>query len=276
MFHKVIELYEPTYESLQQLSKEALDPKKLLDDIISVQQGGLASDSMLPPLAAAWTSEQDQVSHVLSTFRDIKISNEQMKSSAELVAKLERILGRENPEEFFVTLRDGVIRAREIEQRLLALEKAKLSLMTETFTGGMGTGGKVSISFKNSLGSEYSLKKAVFFLDGEKLTESANIEELGQGSEGTGLASTPVSVGSHRLSVSLFFEGSGGLFDYVGSYRFNMNDELAFVSKGGQDTKIVIETYKKGDFTTSFENVRAFVSTAITRKASHSTSPRRT
>jgi len=32
-----------------------------------------------------------------------------------------------------------------------------------------------------------------------------------------------------------------------------MTDELAFVSKGSQESRVVIEAYKKGDFTTSFE-----------------------
>ena len=125
--------------------------EKLLDDILAVQQGGFASDSQLPPLAATWTSETDDVTHVLATFRDLQISEQQMISSLELVAKLDRILTRDHPEEFFVTLRDGVQRARDIEKRLLALEKAKLSLMTDEITGGMGTGGKATVIFKNSL-----------------------------------------------------------------------------------------------------------------------------
>ena len=230
-----------------------MNPKKLLDDILAVQQGDLATDSQLPPLAATWTSETDDVTHVLATFRDLQISEQQMKSSLELVEKLDRILNRDHPEEFFVTLRDGVQRAREIEKRLLALEKAKLSLMTEEITGGMGTGGKATIVFKNELGKEYVLKKAVIILDGKELTSTLPLDGFGSSDEGTILIQGPIALGSHRLQVSLNFEGDGGLFDYVKSYRFNMKDELAFVSKGAQESKIVIAAYKRGDFTVSFE-----------------------
>ena len=79
-----------------------------------------------------------------------------------------------------------------------------------------------------------------------------HLGELGTRDEGTVLLQS-IALGSHRLQVSLNFEGDGGLFDNVKRYRFNMRDELAFVSKGAQDSKIVIEAYKRGDFTMSFE-----------------------
>jgi len=117
----------------------------------------------------------------------------------------------------------------------------------------MGTGGKAKIVFKNELGKEYLLKKAVFILDGKEMPWTMSINDIGGSDEGTILLEGPLALGSHRLQVALAFEGAGGLFDYVKSYRFNMRDELAFVSKGAQESNIVIAAYKRGDFTTSFE-----------------------
>ena len=158
LFEKVVQQYEPTYDSLKKLSKKSMNPKKLLDDILAVQQGGLATDSQLPPLAATWTSETDDVTHVLATFRDLQISEQQMKSSLALVEELDRILNRDHPENSSLP-EDGVQRARGAEKRLLALERAS-SAMTEKITGGMGTGGK-TLSFSKITGKDYTLTKAI-------------------------------------------------------------------------------------------------------------------
>ena len=55
----------------------------------------------------------------------------------------------------------------------------------------MGTGGKATIIFKNNLGKDYTLTKAIFRLDGTDMAVSLPLGELGTQDEGTVLCKAP-------------------------------------------------------------------------------------
>lgn len=124
VFHEILAEYEPTDKVLRGLKAGDVAPRRILDDVISVQEGGLTVDSILPSTAAAWAAEKQDVSGELRVFFDIQESEREIAETEEILHKLRRVLDKkdETPEDLFPAIGRGVGRLANLSNRALALE----------------------------------------------------------------------------------------------------------------------------------------------------------
>lgn len=150
------------------------------------------------------------------------------------------------------------LKVRELEGRINDLKeqifrsKAKLTLLTEQVTGGLGTGASAVIIHDNQMGGSFVLTEAHYFLDGAPIW---------QDTDETGVRLTEMKErqlfdgnlveGSHTLTVQLVYKGNGsGVFSYLSGYTFRLKNALTFEAEPGKVITIRSVGYEKGNFTT--------------------------
>lgn len=150
------------------------------------------------------------------------------------------------------------VRMRNLEEKVSALKerihqsKAKLTLLTEAVTGGLGAGAKLVVRHKNDMGGAFLLVRRDYFLDGTPLRQ--DIDESGAkltDERDLVIFDGPIVEGSHSLVVNLIYKGNGtGVFSYLDGYTFKLRDSLTFTAEQGKVTTIDAVGFEQGDFTT--------------------------
>lgn len=150
------------------------------------------------------------------------------------------------------------LKSRELEGRINDLKeqifrsKAKLTLLTEQVTGGLGTGASAVIVHDNAMGGNFLLTEAHYFLDGAPIWQDTDeggtrLTELKERQ----LFDGNLVEGSHTLTVQLVYKGNGsGVFSYLSGYTFRLKNALTFDAEPGKVITIRSVGYEKGNFTT--------------------------
>lgn len=150
------------------------------------------------------------------------------------------------------------LKVRELEGRINDLKeqifrsKAKLTLLTEQVTGGLGTGASAVIVHDNQMGGNFLLTEAHYFLDGAPIWQEADetgirLSEMKERQ----LFDGNLVEGSHTLTVQLVYKGNGsGVFSYLSGYTFRLKNALTFDAEPGKVITIRSVGYEKGNFTT--------------------------
>lgn len=154
------------------------------------------------------------------------------------------------------------LRLRELEGKINDLKdsifrsKAKLTLLTEQVTGGLGGGSGAVILHKNDLGGAYLVTEAHYFLDGQELWQEVDDtgERLTERREYSVFEGNIVE-GSHTLTVNVRIQGNGsGIFSYMSGYTWNLKDSYTFTAEPGKRVKISTAVYESGNFTTEIND----------------------
>lgn len=150
------------------------------------------------------------------------------------------------------------LKVRELEGRINDLKeqifrsKAKLTLLTEQVTGGLGTGASAVIIHDNEMGGNFLLTEAHYFLDGAPIWQDTDetgvrLSEMKERQ----LFDGNLVEGSHTLTVQLVYKGNGsGVFSYLSGYTFRLKNALTFEAEPGKVITIRSVGYEKGNFTT--------------------------
>jgi hypothetical protein len=150
------------------------------------------------------------------------------------------------------------VKVRELEGRINDLKeqifrsKAKLTLLTEQVTGGVGTGASAVIVHENQMGANFQLIEAHYFLDGAPIWQDTDEEgvRLTEQTERQ-LFDGNLVEGSHTLNVRLVYRGNGsGVFSYLSGYTFRLKNSITFKAEPGKVVTIRSVGYEKGNFTT--------------------------
>ena len=154
------------------------------------------------------------------------------------------------------------LRLRELEGKINDLKdsifrsKAKLTLLTEQVTGGLGGGSGAVILHKNEMGGAYLLTEAHYFLDGQELWQEVDDtgERLSERKEYSVFEGNIVE-GSHTLTVNIRIQGNGsGIFSYMSGYTWNLKDSYTFTAEPGKRVKITTSVFESGNFTTEIND----------------------
>lgn len=151
------------------------------------------------------------------------------------------------------------IKVRAIEGKINDLKeriwraKAKLTLLTEQVTGGLGSGASAVIVHQNTMGSAFLLTEAHYFLDGAAIWQDS--DETGNrltGERERLLFDGNLVEGSHTLTVNLVYRGNGtGVFSYLDGYTFRLQNSVNFTAEAGKVVTIRAIGYEDGDFFTT-------------------------
>lgn len=151
------------------------------------------------------------------------------------------------------------VKVRAIEGKINDLKeriwraKAKLTLLTEQVTGGLGSGASAVIVHQNEMGSAFLLTEAHYFLDGAAIWQDSDEN----GSRLTGererlLFDGNLVEGSHTLTVNLVYRGNGnGVFSYLDGYTFRLQKSVNFTAEAGKVVTIRAIGFEDGDFFTT-------------------------
>ncbi len=153
------------------------------------------------------------------------------------------------------------LKMRELEDMVAELKeqifrsKAKLQLLAEQVSGGIGTGAKIVIVHKNEMGPNFLLVEANYYLDGQPLWQEVDAA----GTKLTAKKELPVwdgniVEGSHTLTVNLVYKGDGtGVFRYLSAYSWKLKDSITFTAEPGKVVTIDAVGFEQGNFTTQLE-----------------------
>ncbi|MFZ9886452.1 MAG: dihydrolipoamide acetyltransferase, partial [Myxococcota bacterium] len=152
------------------------------------------------------------------------------------------------------------LKVRQLESRINELKeqifrsKAKLTLLTEQVTGGLGSGGGAVIILRDDMGSAFLLREVACFLDGAPLWTAYNeqgVQLRGSNAGEQVLYDGSLVEGSHTLSVQLVYTGNGsGVFSYLAGYTFRLKNSHTFEVEPGKVVKLVAVGFDKGGITT--------------------------
>lgn len=165
----------------------------------------------------------------------------------------------------------GIVRAADDPEdvRLKALEsevdllkekifksKARLLLLQETVLHGAAAGAIARIRFKNDMGGVYKLESATWVLDGQTIVDEKDPLALaGATTSARMLFDGAIVPGSHNLSVTLVYRGSGyEVFSYLEGYRFTVQSAYSFLAEEGKATDLEVVAYPKDGFKNRYED----------------------
>lgn len=151
------------------------------------------------------------------------------------------------------------IKVRAIEGKINDLKeriwraKAKLTLLTEQVTGGLGSGASAVIVHQNEMGGSFLLTEAHYFLDGAAIWQDSDESGSRLTEERERLLFDGNLVeGSHTLTVNLVYRGNGsGVFSYLDGYTFRLQKSVNFTAEAGKVVTIRAIGFEDGDFFTT-------------------------
>jgi hypothetical protein len=157
-------------------------------------------------------------------------------------------------EEYDLKMRELEDMVSELKEQIFR-SKAKLQLLAEQVSGGIGTGAKIVLVHKNQMGPNFLLTEANYYLDGQPLFQEVDAA----GTKLTEKKEIPIFdgnlvEGSHTLTVNLVYQGNGtGVFRYLSAYKWKLKDSITFTAEPGKVTTIDAVGFESGNFTTALE-----------------------
>ncbi|MFW5966907.1 MAG: hypothetical protein ACOCV2_05280, partial [Persicimonas sp.] len=127
--------------------------------------------------------------------------------------------------------------------------KSRITLLKEAVLSGTTSGSRAVISHVNDLRGNYAVRRAHFSLDGSRVYDENNTDELASGDD-IEVYNGSISPGSHRISVILELQGTGmGLFSYMDDYKFTVRNSCEFKAQEGRSAVIDVRLIdQKGAF----------------------------
>ena len=149
------------------------------------------------------------------------------------------------------------LRVSELEGRINELKeqifrsKAKLTLLTEQVTGGLGGGAQAVIVHNNEISDTWVLREAHYFLDGAPIWQKVLKTGLGLSKIKTRqIFDGNLVEGSHTLTVRLVYVGASDVFKYMKGYKKTLKKSYTFTAEPGKVLEIRSVGFEKGDWTT--------------------------
>ncbi|MBL91075.1 MAG: dihydrolipoamide acetyltransferase [Myxococcales bacterium] len=225
---------------------EGQEPAKATDEAPAAQEGAPAESTEAAPAEGEAAATPDTAP---AATQEGAAPQEQSPEDAE---KAMREM-KEADASYRAKIRGLEEKVNELKESIFR-SKAKLMMLTEQVTGGLSTSAKLLLVHENQMGSGFRLVQRHFFLDGMPLHQDT--DESGERFQNEGeiiIFDGPIVEGTHTLTVSLVYRGSGsGLFSYLEGYNFQLKDSFTFTTEQGKITTNKVVGFEQGDFTTNF------------------------
>jgi hypothetical protein len=132
--------------------------------------------------------------------------------------------------------------------------KSRIVLLKETVLGGNLSGSRATIIHDNRLGSQFTLERALYSLDGSRVFNKVGKDALAGKNELT-VYDGSITTGNHNVSIVLEYKGSGyGIFNYMDGYEVRITSSCQFQAQAGKATTLRVKAVKKGGAFTRVEN----------------------
>ncbi|MBN2361418.1 MAG: hypothetical protein JXR83_18345 [Deltaproteobacteria bacterium] len=169
-FEGVIGEYRPTMEQLEKLMTERGDAKRLLHDIMAVDERMLTVDSLLPPLAAKWAQGQEAIDDALHVYKDLRVGKNEVEAARGVIARLNRVLDSPDRVELFPVVTEVHTATLLTRDRALQLVAEVTDLQGELLRPYAGAGYAEAVARRKALENKFgSIPKTA-----QGLSERAN------------------------------------------------------------------------------------------------------
>ena len=208
-------------------------------------------------VAHAQSSEQDNTN--VETLNDgveelgaQKLSETEAKRATSSTLKVTRINPEQTDEQ---TSGDLYLRQiRRIESQVNELKeeifrsRTRLAILKESVLASGLEGTELRIVHRNEMGANFKLERILYILDGSPIKQAVDTNgELDQQEE-IEIINGNIKPGNHTLQVELIYRGNGfGVFSYLQSYRFNINDVHEFRAEEGKRVTISAIGYERSN-----------------------------
>lgn len=125
-FQEIVDRFGPVREQLAKVLKEHADPETYFQQLIGKNLDRFAVQTAIPPLAATWVREEEDLIHALAVVQDVDGAKEDLAEAEELISQLEDALAAENRIEIFPEMYQAWKSMLESESALLVLKQRLL------------------------------------------------------------------------------------------------------------------------------------------------------
>jgi hypothetical protein len=128
--------------------------------------------------------------------------------------------------------------------------RTRLAILKESVLASGLSGTELRIIHRNDMGANFKLERILYVLDGSPIKQAKDIDGELDRQEEIEILNGTISPGNHQLEVELVYRGNGfGVFSYLQSYRFTLNDVTTFRVKEGNRTTISAVGYEREGLT---------------------------
>lgn len=128
--------------------------------------------------------------------------------------------------------------------------RTRLAILKESVLASGLSGTELRIVHRNEMGANFKLERALYILDGDQLRQLVDRDGNLDQQEEIEILSGPIQPGPHNLQVELIYRGNGfGVFSYLQSYRFTLNDSDQFRADEGKRITITAVGYERSGIT---------------------------
>ena len=173
-------------------------------------------------------------------------------SSTLKVTRVEEINGQTEPDSSDVYLKQ----IQRIESQVNELKeeifrsRTRLAILKESVLASGLSGTELRIVHRNDMGANFKLERMLYVLDGSPIKQARDIDGELDRQEEIEILNGTISPGNHQLEVELVYRGNGfGVFSYLQSYRFTLNDVMTFRVKQGNRTTVSAVGYEREGLT---------------------------
>jgi hypothetical protein len=128
--------------------------------------------------------------------------------------------------------------------------RTRLAILKESVLASGLSGTELRIVHRNQMGANFKLERILYILDGSPIRQAVDRDgELDQQEE-IEILNGPIAPGNYTLQVELIYRGNGfGVFSYLQSYRFTLNDVSTFRAEEGKRVTISAIGYERSGMT---------------------------
>ena len=126
--------------------------------------------------------------------------------------------------------------------------RTRLAILKESVLASGLAGTELRIIHRNEMGANFKLERILYILDGSPISQRVDTNgELDQQEE-IEIINGNIKPGPHELQVELIYRGNGfGVFSYLQSYRFTINEVRQFRAEEGKRLTIAAVGYERSN-----------------------------
>lgn len=217
------------------------DPEEGLEDLEDTESAPSASPKTPKSALKSNRSTTKRQANKSSKTARLKVtevgdtsSNVKRSSSAEVYLKqIQRIESQVNE------LKEEIFRSR-----------TRLAILKESVLASGLSGTELRIVHRNLMGANFKLERILYILDGSPIRQAVDREGDLDQQEEIEILNGPIAPGNHTLQVELVYRGNGfGVFSYLQSYRFTLNDVSTFRAEEGKRVTMSAIGYERSGVT---------------------------
>jgi len=121
-FEEVLDTFQDADDELRVLMKDASKRERILQDILTLESGGQAFDTQLPPIVARKAVDKKEVADAIRVFKDIEASRAEIEATERMLVKLEQALAAKNKDMLFRPVAGALSRSKNAATVLLRVD----------------------------------------------------------------------------------------------------------------------------------------------------------